>query len=315
MRKLAIAFVALTAPSLSATTYDYYQIPHQTKVREDRWQIRSIYQDVTSPTLLTIPAKSMADHAQLDVSYGFSNLYREEFASNPDMRDEGEQHLAEVRARIRIWRWISTELHTGVVAAPIQDNPDVTDLDALVVMTMYEDRYRGGAIAFGVGYPIGQGKALGEGHKGDPEELAYILQLRFTESVGFHVWNLNVGGRITNEATTQPDDPRLLEDGGVIPKDEWKHRISTLDATFAYTYRIVRWLRVGAEGRMRLDWYNGKEDETEFKDRRFEAIGMAEFTIDRNFSIRGGAGVDPDLLDADGDVDAFVAHGSLLVRF
>jgi len=312
---LVLSLIAAGSPlcALEFATYEASKQPHQqTQVREERGEIRTIIDDVSSPMLLAMPGKLMPSLGQFDLSYHTETLYRENL-SNQEARDEGEQHLIDARLRLRVWRFIEAELKTGFVMAPINEDPDVTDLDVLTVWHLYEDRYRGGAIAAGVAFPIGTGKALGESRKGDAADLTYIVQLRCTESLGFNVVHLNFGARLSNLGGNDNAITRTTTDGDTIPAGEWKNSQTSLEAALGYSYRAFRAMRIGAEGSVAWDWFDGSND-ADFTDRRMQTVGFIELNPSRNMAIRGSAGVQPDLVNKD-DVSAFVANAGLLVRF
>jgi hypothetical protein len=304
-----------SCPALEFATYPYNGQPRQqTVVREEAGTIRTIYDDVASPMLLTMPGTRLNSHGQIDLAYRNEVLYREDLADE-SKRDEGEQNLVDCRLRLQVWKRVSAELRTGLVFASVNDDPEVIDLDVLSAINLYQDRYRGGAIAFGVGFPIGSGKALGDAHEGSIGHLAYVVQLRCTESYGFNVWHLNVGGRYINQAETDNARQRVTSDGEIIPEGEWHYRQMRLEASIGYSYRPMRWFRLGLEGKALIDLFDGDDEpESELTDRHTQAVGFAEFNPSRNVAIRGEYGFAPDLINKDG-VRPTVVNCGLLVRF
>lgn len=299
--------------ALEFATYPYRSQPRQqTEVREADGRIRTIFDDVATPTFLTQPGSLPNSRGRITVDYGFEGLYREDLA-DPAARDEGTQHRVDVALATHVWKRLSAELRTGLVIAESNDDPDVATLDVLSVVNLYKGRYRGGSLAFGVGVPIGSGKAFQEGHEGSFGDLAYLGQLRCTESFGYSVVHLNVSFRYVSDATYVLDMDRVTEDGDVLPEGSFGCSHLQASAALAYTYRLTRWLRCGGEGLARWDQIEGNEG-PELVDYRFQVLAFVEVNPSREIALRVAGGCDPQVLDED-DGEAWAGHAGLVVRW
>jgi hypothetical protein len=305
----------LCAVTVGLPAVDYVLPRNQTKKREAYLDIRSIAADVASPMTRTQPGTSVRGNGTLSILYDNERLYREEVVPAAN-RDEGTQHTLAARLRLRITGSWSTEVAVRGIIAKAYDGADISTLDSLAIYQLYDQRYRGANLVMGLGWPVGRGKPLSEGHSVDEVRPDAVVGLRMTEHAYFNVFHLNINGRYGDSIVYVTDRDRPVDDGPGILEGEWVGDRLRLNASFGWTWRPIWWYRVGAEAEATMDWLYGVKgsENQELRDRRFRIELFQEFTWSPNASFVAAVGVDPDTLK-ELEEHAILGSAGLVLRF
>jgi len=287
MRSIILLAIAVAVPAVE------YRLPrHQTQVREDAWEIPTIIQDVRSPMAQAMPGMGMRDHGQIELGWRLRKPYWEDAVEGS--RSPERVNAVEARVRLRATSWLAVEF-SGSALFDDGDRYeyDFTDVEGLTAWTVYQDRYRGGSLVLGVGMPVGTGAEPPDTHVSDYKTPTYIAEWRMTESAGFHVFHLNVGARWNPSAMAEFEEPLVLEEG-TIPADLEQDVVTVRgEGRLGWTWRLVRWVRVGAEGVYQIRSTKFKENDLRWSDREFTTAAFLECNLSRNFAIKGTFGTDP----------------------
>lgn len=285
----------LLAPALHAAEYALPR--NQTLVREQNMAIPTIWYDVRSPMLLTQPGGAMGTPYEIDLTYRQHHLYREAF-QNPQQRDQGEDHIEELRWKTRLAPWLFTELRCLAHAGAAANDIEASDAETLAGLQLYRDRYRGAAFVVGAAWPIGPGHVWGDGHRDDLKKPFAVAELRFTESLGWTVFHLNIGGRFGHDVHFATWEETPINDAITLPQGTFAvNRYVRYESRLGFTYRPLLFLRLGAEAEARYETFTKSVDtgDLRFNERSLVTLGFLEFNPSRTTSLRLAGGIEPDV--------------------
>jgi hypothetical protein len=247
---LALFTLAHTAV-FSADVFRYPQ--NQTVLREQRGEIQTIFQDVRSPMITTMPGVSMYDLAQVRIGSTYSKAWWSGLEEG--QRDQGRALETSVLARLRAQPWCALEVEAGVQSSQLADPIDLKNIDLRMAISLYQARYTGLSLVLGGAAAISSdGEIPGYNHESDISRWAYLTELRFTTNYGFNVFGLNIGGRWAPNVNNTFSNGLIDEDGNAIPSGKQvNNNYVRMDGRAAWSYRPFAFARGGFEYQLKWD--------------------------------------------------------------
>lgn len=284
---IGISLVTLSG----AAAAEAWRLPrHKTIEREEQGVITTVYPDLRTGGLWAQPVLMPTLGAgSIEVSYDQEYLARNNLVEG----EEGQRMRLSLTARNGLNRWIANETTVGGVKS--DSNPEelvLEDIRSVMTIQAMRRRYSGLVFELGVEVAVADGQDFDRGHQDAFNVPTYLAGVRYGIAVGMNVFELNLRGFGQFSGKTETGRTRTTEDGDIIPLGPYEHRYYEGDFALLYSYRIHRFVRAGAEGRLFYRAWEGEDDAGDVRDYGLGAIGFAEVTPWRWLRLRGGAGWD-----------------------
>jgi hypothetical protein len=294
MKSIMVTMVFLSIGLASASDYERWDLPRRQKTieREEKGEIKTVWPDLRIGGLDIHPAMPLPTWGGMaTILYEQEDKYRNNLTENR----EGRTKSYGARLEQSLWSWGWVEFEGRGLRSEFDRVDNVSDLESVLVFAPYRDRYTALAFELGTQVSVADGSDIDYNHNHTFNTPTYIIGSRFGFVVGFCCITLNARGLANFAGHTVTQAPRTTDDGAVIPAGDWNNRFVGGDFGGTISYRLLRQLRIGVEGRFVIKTWKGIEDgdTARIRDYGLPCMGYLEITPIAWWLLRAGVGYDP----------------------